>query len=99
MKKNLFATLLLAAAVLLSACNTTPPVNYRGHKMSQVRSTPDIIVGTNNVIKWQYKQVYLKGNQMSAFVIGDTYIYRQITFSNGVAILDERFPNPNFSTQ
>jgi predicted small secreted protein len=97
MKKTIIS-LALAAAFILTACNSTP-VNHRGHKMSQVSATPDIIVGTNNVIKWQYKQVYLKGNQMSAFVIGDTYIYRQITFSNGVAIADERFPNPNFPTQ
>ena len=93
-----FISILLAAAFVFAACKSTPPVS-KGTKMSRVEATPDVIVGTNNVIKWQYKQVYLKGNQMSAFVIGDTYIYRQITFSNGVVIADERFQNPNFPKQ
>ena len=88
----------MASAFVFDACTSTPPVS-KGTKMSQVRATPDVIVGTNNVIKWQYRQVYMKGNHMSAFVIGDTYIYRQITFSNGVVVADERFQNPNFPTQ
>ena len=96
--KKICISILLVAVFVFTACTSTPPVS-KGTKMSRVESTPDVIVGTNNVIKWQYRQLYLKGNAMSSFVIGDWYIYRQVTFSNGVVIADERFQNPNFPTQ